>query len=237
MNKTVAIIPPRWGSTRLPGKPLCNIKGKPMIQWVYEAVKKSQVDKVVVATDNQLIFSTVQGFGGEVVMTSPSHETGTDRVIEAYESFKDVYDFVINIQGDEPMINENDINNVVRILQKNTESISTLVGPLSKIQETDRNTVKAYVDSSKILMFTRSPLYNTQSAFKRHIGIYGFGKDTVERIHSSRMRKTDNETAEQLEQLRWADNGFEFKYSLTAERYKGIDTQQDLDNYKAIVHK
>jgi len=233
--KIIAIIPARWGSTRLPGKPLCDINGKPMIQWVYEAVKKSKVDKVVVATDNQLIYDTVEQFGGEAVMTLSSHETGTDRVIEAYESFKDNYDFVINVQGDEPMINEKDIDSIIHNLQKDPWNIATLVGPLEGIQKTDRNTVKAYIDSNKIKMFTRSPLYGMQIFFKRHIGIYGFSRATIKKIHHSKMDKTENELAEKLEQLRWADNGLEFNYSLTTGLYKGIDTQQDLDKYKEFL--
>ena len=231
--KIIAIIPARWGSTRLPGKPLSDINGKTMIQRVYEAVKKSKVDKVVVATDNQKIHDNVLSFGGDAIMTSDKHETGTDRVIEAYEHFKDDYEYVINIQGDEPMINSNDIDHIINCLQKDKFAIATLVGPLDTSQRTDRNTVKAYIDSDKIKMFTRSPLYSSQIFFRRHIGIYGFSRNTIDLI--SNMKKTENEIAESLEQLRWLDNKINFSYAITDGLYKGIDTQKDLDNYKTFL--
>ena len=109
MKKVIAIIPARWASTRLPGKPLADINGKPMIQWVYEAVEKSIVDKVVVATDNVAIKAAVKLFGGEAILTDVKHQTGTERVLEAYQHYKDEYDFVINVQGDEPFVNPDDI--------------------------------------------------------------------------------------------------------------------------------
>ena len=105
MNKVIAVIPARWGSTRLPGKPLADINGKPMIQWVYEAVQKSNADKVIVATDNKDILNEVKKFGGEGIMTSTKHQTGTERVLEAYQHYKEDYGYVINVQGDEPIIN------------------------------------------------------------------------------------------------------------------------------------
>lgn len=231
--KIIAIIPARWGSTRLPGKPLSDINGKPMIEWVYEAVKKSRVDKVVVATDNQKIYDRVLSFGGDVIMTSDQHQTGTDRIIEAYEHFKDEYEYVINVQGDEPMINSNDIDHIINCLQKDKFAIATLIGPLDTSQRTDRNTVKAYIDSDKIKMFTRSPLYGSQVFFRRHIGIYGFSRNIIKSI--STMDKTENEIAESLEQLRWLDNKISFSYAITEGLYKGIDTQKDLDNYKTFL--
>ena len=112
MNKVIAIIPARWASTRLPGKPLADINGKTMIHWVYEAVKKSNVDKVIIATDHEDIIKEVESFGGEAILTSTKHQTGTERVLEAYQHYKEDYQYVINIQGDEPIINENDIKAV-----------------------------------------------------------------------------------------------------------------------------
>ena len=149
MNKVIAIIPARWGSTRLPGKPLADINGKPMIQWVYEAVKKSDVDKVIVATDNVAIKAAVKLFGGEAILTNVNHPTGTDRILEAYQSYKDDYDLVINVQGDEPIINEEDINNLIGVLKKNKSNIATLVGSITEKQKADRNTVKAILEMLK----------------------------------------------------------------------------------------
>lgn len=237
MNKVIAIIPARWGSTRLPGKPLADINGKPMIQWVYEAVKKSEVDKVVVATDNSAIRAVVKLFGGEVVMTNIKHQTGTERVLEAYQHYKEDYKYVINIQGDEPIINENDINLLISVLKKTPLTIATLVGALTEKQARDRNTVKALLDNNKIIMFTRSPVFTTQSLYvKRHIGIYGFSKEMTEKIDKNIMIETSNEIVENLEQIRWGDNEISFSYARAAGLYKGIDTQKDLDYVRTFLN-
>ena len=237
MNKVIAIIPARWGSTRLPGKPLADINGKPMIQWVYEAVKRSDVDKVVVATDNVEIKIAVKLFGGEAIMTDVKHLTGTERVLEAYQHYKEDYEYVINVQGDEPIINENDINLLISVLKKNPLNIATLVGSLTKPQASDRNTVKALLDNNKIIMFTRSPVFTTQSLYvKRHIGIYGFSKVMTEKIDKNIMIETSNEIVENLEQIRWGDNGISFNYARAAGLYKGIDTQKDLDYVRTFLN-
>jgi len=237
MKKVIAIIPARWASTRLPGKPLADINGKPMIQWVYEAFKKSDVDKVIVATDNVAIKEAVKLFGGEAIMTDIKHQTGTERVLEAYQHYKDDYEYVINIQGDEPIINENDINLLISVLKKNSLNIATLVGSLTKIQASDRNTVKALLDNNKIIMFTRSPVFSTQSLYvKRHIGIYGFSKVMTEKIDKNIMIETSNEIVENLEQIRWGDNGISFSYARAAGLYKGIDTQKDLDYVRTFLN-
>ena len=237
MNKVIAIIPARWGSTRLPGKPLADINGKPMIQWVYEAVKRSDVDKVVVATDNVEIKIAVKLFGGEAIMTDVKHLTGTERVLEAYQHYKEDYEYVINVQGDEPIINENDINLLISVLKKSPLNIATLVGSLTKLQASDRNTVKALLDNNKIIMFTRSPVFTTQSLYvKRHIGIYGFSKAMAEKIDKNIMIETSNEIVENLEQIRWGDNGISFSYARAAGLYKGIDTQKDLDYVRTFLN-
>jgi len=236
-NKVIAIIPARWGSTRLPGKPLADINGKPMIQWVYEAVEKSDADKVIVATDNLAIKAAVKLFGGEAVMTDIKHQTGTERVLEAYQHYKDDYEYVINVQGDEPIINENDINLLISVLKKTSLNIATLVGALTEKQARDRNTVKALLDNNKIIMFTRSPVFTTQSLYvKRHIGIYGFSKAMTERIDKNVMIETSNEIVENLEQIRWGDNEISFSYARAAGLYKGIDTQKDLDYIRTFLN-
>ena len=236
-NKVIAIIPARWGSTRLPGKPLADINGKPMIQWVYEAVEKSDADKVIVATDNLAIKAAVKLFGGEAVMTDIKHQTGTERVLEAYQHYKDDYEYVINVQGDEPIINENDINLLISVLKKTSLNIATLVGALTEKQARDRNTVKALLDNNKIIMFTRSPIFTTQSLYvKRHIGVYGFSKAMTEKIDKNIMIETSNEIVENLEQIRWGDNGISFNYARAAGLYKGIDTQKDLDYVRTFLN-
>ena len=236
-NKVIAVIPARWGSTRLPGKPLADINGKTMIQWVYEAVQKSDADKVIVATDHKDILNEVKKFGGEGIMTSTKHQTGTERVLEAYQHYKEDYEYVINVQGDEPIINENDINLLISVLKKNPLNIATLVGSLTKPQASDRNTVKALLDNNKIIMFTRSPVFTTQSLYvKRHIGIYGFSKVMTEKIDKNIMIETSNEIVENLEQIRWGDNGISFNYARAAGLYKGIDTQKDLDYVRTFLN-
>ena len=237
MNKVIAIIPARWASTRLPGKPLADINGKTMIQWVYEAVKKSDADKVIVATDHIDILNEVIRFGGEGIMTSTKHQTGTERVLEAYQHYKDDYKYVINIQGDEPIINETDINILINVTKKNPFAISTLVGTLTESQAKDRNSVKALLDNNKIIMFTRSPVFTTNSLYvKRHIGIYGFSKVMTEKIDKNIMIETSNEIVENLEQIRWGDNGIDFSYARAAGLYKGIDTQKDLDYVRTFLN-
>ena len=236
MDKVIAIIPARWGSTRLPGKPLADINGKPMIQWVYEAVEKSIVDKVVVATDNVAIRAAVKLFGGESILTNINHQTGTERVLEAYQHYKDEYDFVINVQGDEPIINEEDINDLIGVVKKNKSNIATLVGQITDKQKVDRNTVKAILDQGSIVMFTRSPLFGSSLFIKRHIGIYGFSRDMTERIDKNIMIETSNEIVESLEQIRWGDNGIVFNYARAAGLYKGIDTQEDLDFVRTYLN-
>ena len=224
MDKVIAIIPARWGSTRLPGKPIADINGKSMIQWVYEAVEKSNVDKVVVAADNALIIETVKGFGGEAILTDIKHQTGTERVLEAYQHYNDKYNYVINVQGDEPFINKDDINTLIQVLKNDSTKIATLLGRLTPEQFKDRNTVKALFENERILMFTRSPLFYCSLFVRRHIGIYGF------RI------ETSNEIVESLEQIRWGDNGIEFSYAFASGLYKGIDTPEDLDHVRTYLN-
>tara|TARA_R110001592_G_scaffold233611_1_gene491230 strand:+ start:84 stop:794 length:711 start_codon:yes stop_codon:yes gene_type:complete len=236
MSKVIAIIPARWGSTRLPGKPLADINGKTMIQWVYEAVQKSKADKVIVATDNALIIEAVNDFGGEAILTDANHLTGTDRILEAYQKYKDEYDLVINVQGDEPIINENDINNLISVLKNNPFKIATLIGAITPEQSKDRNTVKAIIEDQGIIMFTRSPLFENSLFVKRHIGIYGFSKAMTNKINKNKMIETSNELAENLEQIRWGDNGICFSYARAAGLYKGIDTQKDLDFVRTYLN-
>jgi|TARA_R100000734_G_C3317928_1_gene111531 3-deoxy-manno-octulosonate cytidylyltransferase (CMP-KDO synthetase) len=235
-NQVIAIIPARWASVRLPGKPLVDINGKPMIQRVYEAVLTSEVDKVVVATDNKEIEKAVNDFGGDVIMTSPKHETGTDRIIEAYENFKDDYRFVINVQGDEPTIKKDDINSIIRLLNKDPWKIATLVGTLDDYQRRDRNTVKAYIEDNEIKMFTRSPITTYSMWIKRHIGIYGFHRSMIAKIDRRKMIETTNEIVESLEQLRWVDNDIQFSYALTTGLYKGVDTEKDLQKIREYLN-
>jgi len=231
--KGVIIIPARWDSTRFKGKPLADINGKPMIRWVYESCKKSKVKDVFVATDSIKIYDNVIQFGGSAIMTGVCR-TGTERVINAISNLKYNYDFIINVQGDEPTINYNDINLLVDLILKHPNSVSTLVSKLSDEERTDRNTVKAYINKFNISMFTRSPLYYSDNNFFRHIGMYGFSTEVLNKIKLL-INESKNENAENLEQLRWADAGISFTYALTNSSFKGVDTEEDLNKVKEIL--
>ena len=165
-------------------------------------------------------------------MTKSWHETGTDRVIEAYEEFKDDYRYIINIQGDEPTINIEDINSLINVIKAHPSKIATLVGNLEEDQKRDRNTVKAYIEDNEIKLFTRSPVSTYSLWIKRHIGVYAFERRMLQKINKKVMIETTNEIVERLEQLRWLDNDIQFSYVVTRCRYKGIDTKEDLEKVK-----
>lgn len=234
----LGIIPARYASTRFPGKPLADIGGKSMIQRVYEQVKKSKlVTDVIVATDNQEIFDHVTKFGGRVRMTKESHVSGTDRCYEALTLQKAPFDYVINIQGDEPFIQPEQIDLLARLLDGKTE-IATLV---KKIEDPEQlfnpNVVKAVVAANgEALYFSRSTvphIRNTPEAdwmskhrFYKHIGMYAYRTDVLKRL--TELPVSGLEKAESLEQLRWLENGFRIKVAETNTETIGIDTPEDL---------
>ena len=224
MKKTIIIIPARWGSTRLPAKPLVKILDKIMIQWVYEECKKSLADEVYVATDDERIRTKVSEFGGKCIMTGEC-KTGTDRVLEAAKDLS--YDILINIQGDEPGISFRDINSLINLANRNTQSVSTLSSLLSKEELTNRNVVKLIKSGKKVVMFTRSSSYLFSPDVEKHIGAYAFPKEIVEKIGKLKTQ-TENEIAESLEQLRWADSGISFVCNMVLHAAKGVDTPEDL---------
>lgn len=234
----LGIIPARFGSTRFPGKSLVNIHGKPMVQRVFEQAEKcALLDKVVVATDDQRIYNCVKAFG-EVVMTSSSHQSGTDRCAEAITKVSGTFDFIINIQGDEPFIQPEQISTLASVLNKQTE-LATLV---KKITNKDTlfnpNTPKVVLNTaSEAIYFSRStiPFMRCESqtswlsshAFYKHIGIYAYRQDILETI--TRLPPSSLEQAESLEQLRWIENGFKIKVAITELESYGIDTPEDLE--------
>lgn len=236
-NKVLGIIPARYGSSRFPGKPLAMIAGKSMIERVYyQARKASGLDDVVVATDDVRIEKAVRESGGKVVMTSPSHASGTDRCVEAVEKTGGTWDVVINIQGDEPMINPEQINQVVACFDDAVTEIATLVKLIS--DETERmnpNVVKAVVSSyNKALYFSRSPLPFLRdknkdaeaTAFYKHIGIYGYRTATLKKI--AMLPVSMLEKSEALEQLRWLENGYQITTAVTAFENIAIDSPDDV---------
>ena len=231
-KRVLVVIPARYGSTRFPGKPLQPILGKPMIQWVYEAAIKSEADDVYVATDDLRILDVVSEFGN--VILTREHETGTDRIIEAVNALDNTYDYVINLQGDEPLVTAGEINQLIKKRKKETCSVVTVVSPMTDIERKDRNTVKAYVIGDRVLMFTRSPLYKLAAHWFKHQGIYAFTKHALKLIEDLK-EQTENEKGENLEQLRWADTGFEFGYCISTTAHVGVDTPPDIKLVESIL--
>jgi 3-deoxy-manno-octulosonate cytidylyltransferase (CMP-KDO synthetase) len=244
------VIPARYASTRLPGKPLLDIAGKPMIQHVYERAIQSSAEQVIIATDDPRIADVAAGFNAPVCMTAASHESGTDRLQEVVSQLKlDKQHIVVNVQGDEPLVPAAVIDQVAANLSVNPNAgISTLVERISDIDDVfNPNTVKAVMDNNgRALYFSRAPMpwarddFSAESKslpanvnYYRHIGIYAY---RVEFLHQfvqwppGLLEKT-----EKLEQLRAMENGVEIHIEETVEAIPaGIDTQADLDKVRAL---
>jgi len=242
--KILGLIPSRYASTRFHAKSLVDINGKSMIQRVYEQAKKSRsINKVVVATDHKEIFDHVKSFGGDVCMTRENHVSGTDRCFEALALQQETFDYVINVQGDEPFIQPEQIDLLASILDGKTE-IATLAKSIEKEEELfNSNLVKVVFDLNKeALYFSRSAIphiRNTEQTewlrrhkFFKHIGMYAYRRDILEKL--TRLPVSSLEKAESLEQLRWLENGFKITVVETLTETFGIDTPDDLQ--KAIEH-
>ncbi|MDX2359448.1 MAG: 3-deoxy-manno-octulosonate cytidylyltransferase [Crocinitomicaceae bacterium] len=235
--KVVGIIPARYASSRFPGKPLIDLKGKPMIQRVYEGAKKSSMlDRVIVATDDQRIFDAVQAFGGEVMMTSDKHTTGTDRCGEVANAVE--ADVVINIQGDEPLVDYRQLDELCKVFEDDQVEIATL--GIRNISEEDRmnpNRIKIVLDKNgDAIYFSRSPIPNTDNAkqpaiesfdFCRHIGLYGYRKSTLNEL--VQLTPTALERVESLEQLRWLYHGYKVRVAETTIETPNIDVPEDIE--------
>lgn len=244
----VAIIPARYASQRLPAKPLADICGKPMVQHVYErSSKASTVDSVIVATDDERIATVVRGFKGDAMMTPANLQTGTDRIAFAVKSIPEA-DIVVNVQGDEPLIEPSMIDQAVRPL---LEDSSVLVGTLiRKIEHTDEllnpGIVKVVIDQDcDALYFSRSPIpfgrdlppdkWLANGTYYKHIGLYVFRREFLNRFKS--MTQTPLESAEKLEQLRVLENGYNIRCSMTTFDSIPVDTAEDLERVRSIVNK
>ena len=226
--KVLIIIPARYGSTRLPGKPLRAIGKMSMIERVYRQCEKTNATSITVATEDDIIEHEVTGFKGICIKTKKC-DSGTERVIEVMKEYSD-YDVYINVQGDEPFIDPEDINKVIDLVKEDPSKVATLVTDLEEHELMDRNTVKAitYEDEKRsLLMFTRSPLMTQNQHIMKHVGIYGFSKEVLG-IISTLKAKTINEVEDNLEQLRWADEGLKFNIDHTKNPSIGIDTPEDL---------
>jgi len=252
-GKVLAVIPARLQSTRLPEKPLANILGKPMIQWVYEKTcKASLIHRTVVATDSEKIKKAVESFGGEAIMTSPDHQSGTDRLVEVAKAFKE-YDTIINVQGDEPMIDPHTLD---YLISKFSESECTTLGTLAKApQLTDEilspNSAKVVVSKkNKALYFSRSPIpfsrdqkltkKSSVSEIKNcnyliHIGIYIYKREFL--LKFPHLESSVLEQTEKLEQLRVLENDYPIVVFQTKSSSIGVDTMEDLEQVRELMTK
>lgn len=245
MQSILAIIPARYASSRFPGKPLADIGGKSMIQRVYEqAAKASHLNKVVVATDSLLIYDHVKAFGGAVVMTNEEHASGTDRCYEALTQQPKKFDYVINVQGDEPFIQPEQIDLLAQALDGKTE-IATLAKQITSSDTIfNPNIVKVvFSKEGKALYFSRSPIPHVRNRpedewpaggnFFKHIGMYAYRCDVLEKI--TRLPVSTLEIAEALEQLRWLENGYNVKVIETQLETIGIDVPDDLEKVRRYI--
>ena len=237
--RSIGIIPARYASTRFPAKPLVDIRGKSMIQRVYEQAKKSTaLDHVIVATDDDRIFNTVNQFGGEAVMTSTTHQSGTDRCLEAVLKEKMEFDVVVNIQGDEPFISPEQIDLILSCFTAENTEIATLVKLISNTQTLwDSNKPKVVIDDEDFaIYFSRQCIPYLRGVkkeewletvnFYKHIGMYAYRVDTLKEI--CKLKPSRLEKAENLEQLRWIEGGYRIKIAITEEEAFSIDTPEDL---------
>ena len=238
-SRVVVIIPARYESTRLPGKPLADLHGQPMIQRVYERAQLTRdVDRVLVATDDERIRAAVTAFGGEVVMTSRAHRTGTDRIAEVAAGLD--ADIVVNVQGDLPLLDPAMVDAAVAPLRDDDGlPMATIKTPIGTREERDNpNVVKVVTDQDGYaLYFSRSPLpYHrdggTAPLGDKHIGLYAYRRDFL--LSFAKLAPTPLEQAEQLEQLRALEWGFRIKVADVAAASIEVDTPADLERVRAV---
>ena len=242
MQKTVAIIPARYASTRFPGKPLALLGGKPVIQWVWENVSAMpELACAVVATDDERIAAAVEGFGGRAIMTASTHRSGTDRCVEVVRHLREQgqeYNVAINVQGDEPFVRQEQLRSLVDCFADSEVQIATLKTAIRSTEELfSPNNVKVVCDlRGRALYFSRQPLphlrgveeeqWTERHPYFKHVGIYAFRTSTLEAI--GRLPQSPLELSESLEQLRWLENGYRIQVKETAVANIGIDTPADM---------
>ena len=239
-GQTAIIIPARYGSSRLKGKPLIVVHDKPIIQWVWEkAVKATLAERVIIATDNEEIYETALMFGAEVEMTLDTHTSGSDRIAEVVERNPEI-GYIVNLQGDEPLITSASIDEVIKGVKfDNKADISTLVRVLKDKKEIENpNCVKCVRDEEGYAMyFSRSKIpYERNEGYATiygHLGIYGYKKEAL--LKMTQLPQSTLELAESLEQLRALQAGMKIKTSVVDFTPVGIDTVDDLEKFKKII--
>lgn len=241
-NQTAIIIPARYGSSRLEGKPLLKANDKPIIQWVWEKASECPlVDRVIVATDDERIFNACKEFGAEVEMTSTEHKSGSDRIAEVASRHPEI-GYIINLQGDEPLIEQANIELVIKgVLEDEKADISTLLREIKDEEEAQNpNLVKCVFDVNNYAMyFSRSKIpyeRNTgKSKIYGHLGIYGYKREALFKM--TQLPQTTYEMAESLEQLRALQNGMKIKVATVDNIPVGIDTMEDFEKFKKMVEE
>ncbi|MBE0405681.1 3-deoxy-manno-octulosonate cytidylyltransferase [Psychrobacter sp. AOP22-C1-22] len=238
MQSVAIVIPARYSSSRFPGKPLADILGKPMIQHVYEKAASVKNATVVVATDDKNILSVVNSFGGKGVMTSSTHASGTDRLVEVMNKVD--ADLYINLQGDEPLVRPEDLELLINAMAADKSiEVGTLYHSISAHQAKDPNTVKVVTShSGRACYFSRSPIpfirdKDVQTNYKQHVGVYAYRKSVLEQY--SQLAESEIEIAEQLEQLRLLDSDIDIYAFEVMQTGPGVDTPEDLEKVIAIL--
>lgn len=242
--KFIGIIPARYASTRFPGKPLAILGGKTVIQRVYEQAT-AVLQEAYVATDDERIFQTVEQFGGRAVMTRTDHKSGTDRIEEAAEKIGTDADIIINIQGDEPFIQQSQIETLMHLFDDPDTQIGTLGKPFESIEAAmNPNSPKIVTDLRGFaLYFSRSviPFVRGQQQsdwlqhfpYLKHLGLYAYRREVLRQV--TQLSQSPLELAESLEQLRWLENGYRIRVGLTNVETVGIDTPEDLQRAEAFL--
>ena len=237
--KVLGVIPSRYASSRFPGKPLVDLKGKSMIQRVYEgACSCNRFNKVIVATDDQRVFDHVRSFKGDVMMTDSSHKSGTDRCGEVAKMEKD-YDLIVNIQGDEPLVQPSQLSDLIMVFENPDVSIATL-GILDKNVKAlkSENRIKLITDRDNwALYFSRSLIpfskFPDEVTYTKHIGLYAFRKKTL--LELIKLPQSRLEKLESLEQLRWQENGYKIKVVYTTVETPNIDVPSDVQKVLSLL--
>ncbi len=236
--KSIGIIPARYLSTRLPGKLLMDICGKSMIMRVYERAIRANLDNVIIATDDKRIYSHVKSFGADVVMTSSKHMNGTSRVAEVAKKVE--VDVIVNIQGDEPLLDYEELNKLIHIMKTKSYKMSTMKVLITSPEDINSpNCVKVLTNIyGEAITFSRLPIpYNRTGIvckYYKHIGIYAYQKDFLEEFIN--MKPTESELAESLEQLRVVENGIKIYVCEVDTDSIGVDTMEDLERVKRIIN-
>ena len=237
---TAIIIPARYESTRFPGKPLAKISGKPMIEWVINAAKGSKLaDEIIVATEDERIFNLVKTLNVECCITSKDHKCGTDRICEVVKKYSEIK-YVVNLQGDEPLMPSEYLDTVLEPLISNQAQMTSLIAPLNNTEDlTNPNIVKAVMDKDNFaLYFSRSRIpFNRDNRkdikYFRHIGIYGYTRETI--LKFSLLPPSSLAMAEQLEQLRCLENGIKIKLAVVPKAYPAVDRPEDVKIVEKIL--